>query len=95
MSKLRTVVQRCVWPFNRNSRPTDPRLPILLMSARTGECKAILDGRLVTEICTAAASAAAASAVATAHLAQPSSTSLGLIGAPALALNFFACRSDE
>lgn len=68
-------------PFNRDAGLPTQRSTILLMSAHTGECEAILDGRLITAIRTAAASA-----VATAHLAQPSSTSLGLIGAGTLAV---------
>jgi len=68
-------------PFNReDGRPTQ-RSTIMLMSAQTGECEAILDGRLITAIRTAAASA-----VATAHLSRLSSTSLGLIGAGTLAV---------
>lgn len=57
------------------------RSTILLMSARTGECEAVLDGRLITAIRTAAASA-----VATAHLAREESSTLGLIGAGTLAV---------
>jgi len=68
-------------PFNRAAgRPTQ-RSTILLMSDRTGECEAVLDGRLITAVRTAAASA-----VATAHLARDSSTTLGLIGAGTLAV---------
>jgi len=68
-------------PFNRDNGLPTQRSTILLMSAETGECRAVLDGRLITAIRTAAASA-----VATAHLARPSSTSLGLIGAGTLAV---------
>lgn len=57
------------------------RSTILLMSAVTGECEAVLDGRLITAIRTAAASA-----VATAHLASARSSVLGLIGAGTLAI---------
>ncbi|BCY08670.1 ornithine cyclodeaminase family protein [Actinoplanes sp. L3-i22] len=57
------------------------RSTILVSSARTGECQAIIDGRLITAVRTAAASA-----VATAHLAAPGSTVLGLVGAGALAV---------
>jgi ornithine cyclodeaminase/alanine dehydrogenase len=68
-------------PFNRDAGLPTQRSTILLMSAQTGECEAVLDGRLITAIRTAAASA-----VATAHLARSSSTSLGLIGAGTLAV---------
>jgi len=68
-------------PFNRTAGLPSQRSTILLMSAITGECEAVLDGRLITAIRTAAASA-----VATAHLARASSTSLGLIGAGTLAV---------
>lgn len=68
-------------PFNRDAGLPTQRSTILLMSAETGECQAMLDGRLITAIRTAAASA-----VATAHLARGSSTSLGLIGAGTLAV---------
>jgi ornithine cyclodeaminase/alanine dehydrogenase len=68
-------------PFNRDVGLATQRSTIMLMSADTGECEAILDGRLITAIRTAAASA-----VATAHLSRPSSTSLGLIGAGTLAV---------
>lgn len=50
-------------------------------SADTGECDALLDGRAITAIRTAAASA-----VATAHLARTNSTVLGLVGAGTLAV---------
>lgn len=68
-------------PFNRDRGLPTQRSTILLMSAETGECTAVLDGRLITAIRTAAASA-----VATAHLARESSSSLGLIGAGTLAV---------
>jgi ornithine cyclodeaminase/alanine dehydrogenase len=68
-------------PFNRAAGLPTQRSTILLMSAETGECEAVLDGRLITAIRTAAASA-----VATAHLATVSSNSLGLIGAGTLAV---------
>lgn len=68
-------------PFNRAAGLPTQRSTIVLMSDRTGECEAVLDGRLITAIRTAAASA-----VATAHLARTSSTSLGLIGAGTLAV---------
>ncbi|AZG46417.1 ornithine cyclodeaminase family protein [Gordonia insulae] len=68
-------------PANREIGLPAQRSTILLASAETGECEALLDGRLITAIRTAATSA-----VATAHLARDSSTSLGLIGAGALAV---------
>ncbi|AQA06056.1 ornithine cyclodeaminase [Mycobacterium sp. MS1601] len=68
-------------PFNRAAGLPTQRSTILLMSAQTGECEALLDGRLVTAVRTAAASA-----VATAHLSRKSSTALGLIGAGTLAV---------
>jgi len=71
----------CDLPANRlHGRPTQ-RSTIMVTSAVTGECLAILDGRAVTAIRTAAASA-----VATDHLATESAHSLGLIGAGNLAI---------
>ncbi|MGK2853893.1 MAG: ornithine cyclodeaminase family protein [Microbacteriaceae bacterium] len=68
-------------PFNRDAGLPTQRSTIMLMSAETGECSAVLDGRLITAIRTAAASA-----VATAHLARESTGTLGLIGAGTLAV---------
>lgn len=68
-------------PFNRDAGLPTQRSTIMLMSAETGECRAVLDGRLITAIRTAAASA-----VATAHLARTSAGTLGLIGAGTLAV---------
>lgn len=68
-------------PHNRSRGLPSQRSTILLMSGTTGECEAILDGRLITAIRTAAASA-----VATAHLAPVRSSVLGLIGAGTLAV---------
>lgn len=68
-------------PFNRDAGLPTQRSTILLMSADTGECEAVLDGRLITAVRTAAASA-----VATAHLARAGSSALGLIGAGTLAV---------
>jgi ornithine cyclodeaminase/alanine dehydrogenase len=56
------------------------RSTIMVCSAETGECEAVLDGRLVT-----AARTAAATAVATKHLARPDSRVLGFVGAGKLA----------
>ena len=68
-------------PANVGRGLPSQRSTILLMSAQTGECEAVLDGRLITAIRTAAASA-----VATAHLATQRSSILGLIGAGTLAV---------
>jgi len=68
-------------PANRACGLPTQRSAILLMSTETGECQALLDGRLVTAVRTAAASA-----VATAALAREYATTLGLIGAGALAV---------
>lgn len=68
-------------PSNRDAGLPTQRSTIVVMSARTGECEAIVDGRTITAIRTAATSA-----VATAHLALPSASSLGLIGAGTLAV---------
>lgn len=68
-------------PFNRNLGRPAQRSTIMLMSSDTGECEAVIDGRLITAIRTAAASA-----VATAHLARTTSAALGLIGAGTLAV---------
>ncbi|TMR89580.1 ornithine cyclodeaminase family protein [Nonomuraea basaltis] len=57
------------------------RSTILVFSTDTGECEALLDGRLVTAVRTAAASA-----VATKYLARSTSRTLGLVGAGKLAL---------
>jgi alanine dehydrogenase len=71
----------CDLPANReHGRPTQ-RSTIMVTSASTGECVAILDGRAITAMRTAAASA-----VATDHLANPSAATLGLIGAGNLAI---------
>jgi ornithine cyclodeaminase/alanine dehydrogenase len=53
----------------------------VLVSSVTGEVLALLDGAVPTRIRTAAATA-----VATRHLARPDSTTLGLVGAGALAV---------
>ncbi|MEV7663347.1 ornithine cyclodeaminase family protein [Paenarthrobacter sp. NPDC089316] len=57
------------------------RSSILLADQSTGETLALLDGRVPTRVRTAAASA-----VATKYLARPGSSTLGLIGAGALAM---------
>ena len=71
----------CDLPANRlHGRPTQ-RSTIMVSSAGTGECVAILDGRAITAVRTAAASA-----VATDHLANPTASILGMIGAGNLAI---------
>ncbi|WP_336880166.1 ornithine cyclodeaminase family protein [Rhodococcus globerulus] len=57
------------------------RSTIILSCAETGECEAVLDGRAITAIRTAAASA-----VATEYLSRKSSTVLGVVGAGTLAV---------
>ena len=68
-------------PENRASNLPTQRSTIMLVSQVTGETLAILDGRVPTRVRTAAASA-----VATKLLARPDSTTLGLVGAGALAV---------
>lgn len=68
-------------PFNRDAGLATQRSTIVLLSAQTGECEAVLDGRLITAVRTAAASA-----VATAQLSRTGSSALGLIGAGTLAV---------
>ncbi|MGK2880657.1 MAG: ornithine cyclodeaminase family protein [Mycobacterium sp.] len=71
----------CDIPSNRDRGLPTQRSTILLTNAITGECLAILDGRAITAIRTAAASA-----VATDHLAPQSASVLGLVGAGNLAI---------
>ncbi|MBB2947216.1 ornithine cyclodeaminase/alanine dehydrogenase [Actinoplanes lutulentus] len=68
-------------PGNRAAGLPVQRSAILVSSATTGECQALIDGRLVTAVRTAAVSA-----VATAHLSRPDSRVLGLVGAGNLAI---------
>lgn len=68
-------------PANRGAGLPTQRSSIVLSDQRTGECLALLDGRVPTRVRTAAASA-----VASRHLARPNSSTLGLIGAGALAV---------
>lgn len=65
---------------NQDGLPTQ-RSTILLTDQETGEPLAVLDGRVPTRIRTAAASA-----VASKHLARPESSTLGMVGAGALAV---------
>lgn len=68
-------------PANRDHSLPTQRSTIMLVSQLTGETLAILDGKVPTRVRTAAASA-----VATKLLARPGSTTLGLVGAGALAV---------
>ncbi|MEV0064100.1 ornithine cyclodeaminase family protein [Nocardia sp. NPDC050718] len=68
-------------PANRERGLPVQRSAILVTSATDGGCEALIDGRLVTAVRTAAASA-----VATKYLARQDSSVLGLIGAGGLAV---------
>ncbi|MFP3461556.1 ornithine cyclodeaminase family protein [Arthrobacter globiformis] len=68
-------------PANGAANLPTQRSTIMLVSQLTGETLAILDGKVPTKVRTAAASA-----VATKLLARPASTTLGLVGAGALAV---------
>jgi ornithine cyclodeaminase/alanine dehydrogenase len=68
-------------PANGAANLPTQRSTIMLVSQLTGETLAILDGKVPTRVRTAAASA-----VATKLLARPGSTTLGLVGAGALAV---------
>jgi len=68
-------------PANHDEGLPTQRSSILLADRRTGETLALLDGRVPTRIRTAAASA-----VASRFLARPDSSTLGLVGAGALAI---------
>lgn len=68
-------------PANRERGLPVQRSAILVGSAEHGGCEALLDGRLITAVRTAAASA-----VATRHLARARSRVLGLVGAGGLAV---------
>lgn len=68
-------------PGNRSRGLPRQRSTMLVTSTRTGECVAVLDGRAITAIRTAAASA-----VATKHLARAESSVLGVVGAGNLAI---------
>ncbi len=76
-----SVKMLCDLPANRDRGLAVQRSSIMVTSARTGECVAVLDGRAITAIRTAAASA-----VATDYLARRSSPVLGLVGAGNLAI---------
>ena len=68
-------------PGNRVRGLPRQRSTMLVTSTRTGECVAVLDGRAITAIRTAAASA-----VATQHLARAESSIVGVVGAGNLAI---------
>lgn len=68
-------------PANLDAGLPSQRSSIVLADQGTGETLALLDGRVPTRVRTAAASA-----VASRHLARPNSSTLGLIGAGALAV---------
>ncbi|GEM31725.1 alanine dehydrogenase [Nocardia neocaledoniensis NBRC 108232] len=68
-------------PANRDRGLPVQRSVIVVTSAADGACEALIDGRLVTAVRTAAASA-----VATKHLSRQDSSTLGLIGAGGLAV---------
>ena len=80
-SELVAVKLLCDIPSNRDRGLPTQRSTILVASATTGESLAVLDGRAITAIRTAAASA-----VATDHLARASASTLGLVGAGNLAV---------
>ncbi|MEH3143666.1 MAG: ornithine cyclodeaminase family protein [Mycobacterium kyogaense] len=71
----------CDLPGNVTRGLPGQRSTIVISSALNGECIALLDGRAITAIRTAATSA-----VATAHLATDSASVLGLVGAGNLAV---------
>lgn len=78
--KLAVVKMLADVPANRAVGLPPQRSVVVLVSQETGECRAIIDGQMLTRQRTAAASA-----VASRHLARPDSEILGLIGAGGLA----------
>ncbi|MCZ4518013.1 ornithine cyclodeaminase family protein [Rhodococcus ruber] len=80
-SELAVVKVLSDLPGNRARGLPRQRSTMLVTSTRTGECVAMLDGRAITAIRTAAASA-----VATAHLARNDSSVVGVVGAGNLAV---------
>lgn len=78
---LVAVKTLCDLPANRDRGLPVQRSTITVTSAVTGECVALLDGRAITAMRTAAASA-----VATDHLAPHATSILGLVGAGNLAI---------
>lgn len=79
--KLAAVKLLADIPSNPEKGLPSQRSAILLTDQGTGELLALLDGRVPTRIRTAAASA-----VATKYLARPESSTLGMVGAGALAV---------
>lgn len=79
--KLAAVKLLADIPSNPEKGLPSQRSAILLTDQDTGELLALLDGRVPTRIRTAAASA-----VATKYLARPESSTLGMVGAGALAV---------
>ncbi|MGO4807013.1 ornithine cyclodeaminase family protein [Arthrobacter sp. 2MCAF15] len=79
--KLAAVKLLADIPSNDKVGLPTQRSTILLTDQETGEPLAVLDGRVPTRIRTAAASA-----VASKHLARPESSTLGMVGAGALAV---------
>jgi ornithine cyclodeaminase/alanine dehydrogenase len=76
-------------PSNRDRGLPAQRSMIMVNSASTGECLAVIDGKIPTRDRTAAASA-----VASRHLARPDSSVLGLVGAGQLAREHVAYLSS-
>ena len=76
-------------PANAAAGRATQRSSLVLVSAETGETLALLDGAVPTRMRTAAASA-----VASWHLARPESTTLGLVGAGALAVAHVAAMLE-
>ncbi|KIQ07986.1 ornithine cyclodeaminase family protein [Rhodococcus sp. MEB064] len=81
VAELAVAKVLCDAPANRARGLPRQRSTMLVTSTRTGECVALLDGRAITAIRTAAASA-----VATRYLARPGPAVLGVVGAGALAV---------
>lgn len=75
----RTAAVKLLADIARDGK-VEQRSTIMVCSAESSECEAVLDGRLIT-----AARTAAATAVATKYLARPDSGVLGLVGAGNLA----------
>ncbi|WP_327145747.1 ornithine cyclodeaminase family protein [Nocardia sp. NBC_01327] len=76
-------------PANRARGLPTQRSTIIVTSAVTGECVAVLDGRAITAVRTAAASA-----VATDYLARQDASVLGLVGAGNLAIEHAHAIAD-
>ena len=72
-------------PDNRGRGLPTQRSVVVVLDSTTGECRAIIDGAVLTRERTAATTA-----VATDALANPGATSLGLVGAGRLAIEHVA-----